>query len=249
MIVRGKEKASREVRIGTAGWNIPAQDAGQFGSGGSHLERYASVLNCVEINTSFHRPHRRATYERWAATVPSDFRFACKVPKSISHAPALDFDRGDVERFFGEIAGLGSKLGILLLQMPPSTVFAKRSARKLISALQKHTTVPVVCEPRHASWFTDQADSWLAGRHVPRVAADPARVPSAAAPGGWTKLAYFRLHGSPRVYYSRYDTAALAAIKARLADYAAVAPVWCIFDNTAAGAAIDNALTLRATAS
>jgi uncharacterized protein YecE (DUF72 family) len=76
--------------VGTAGWTVPKQHLALFsaldeGAKRSHLERYASRLCCAEINSSFHRPHRRATWERWAATTPDDFRFAVKAPKAITH--------------------------------------------------------------------------------------------------------------------------------------------------------------------
>lgn len=78
---------------------------------GSHLERYGAVLNAVEINTSFYRPHRTATYTRWAASVPEDFRFAVKVPKTITHERRLK-DVGELlDRFLSEAGGLGPKLG------------------------------------------------------------------------------------------------------------------------------------------
>ena len=64
----------RMVRIGTAGWVIPRQSAEMAAGEGSHLERYARVMNCVEINSSFHRAHRPATWARWAEAVPEDFR-------------------------------------------------------------------------------------------------------------------------------------------------------------------------------
>ena len=60
----------RDMRIGTAGWSIPKQYAAAFAATGSHLERYAQRFNAVEINTSFYRPHRKTTYERWAARFP-----------------------------------------------------------------------------------------------------------------------------------------------------------------------------------
>lgn len=176
--------------------------------------------------------------------MPADFRFAVKVPQSISHAPELSFDRADVDRFCDEISGLGHKLGVLLLQLPSSTVFARRPAGNLVTTLQRCGKVPVVCEPRHTSWLTRQANDWLAQRGVARVAADPPRGADGDVPGGWTGLAYFRLHGSPKVYYSSYDATALAALEVRLAACAEAAPVWCIFDNTASGAAIADALKL-----
>ena len=75
-----------------------------------------------------------------------------------------------------------------------------------------------------------------------RVAADPAVVPAAAEPGGWDGLVYYRLHGSPKVYYSAYPDEYLEALAKTLTRAAKSAEVWCIFDNTAAFAATANAL-------
>lgn len=60
--------AAQIVRTGTAGWSIPAANREAFPGAGSILERYARKMNWVEINSSFYRPHRRETYERWAAS-------------------------------------------------------------------------------------------------------------------------------------------------------------------------------------
>jgi uncharacterized protein YecE (DUF72 family) len=69
-------------------------------------------------------------------------------------------------------------------------------------------------------------------------------VPAAGEPGGWGGLVYFRLHGSPKVYYSDYPTDHLDALAGKLPAAAKVAEVWCVFDNTAEGAATANALGL-----
>jgi uncharacterized protein YecE (DUF72 family) len=231
--------------IGTAGWTVPSRYAAEVPPGGSQLERYARCLNAVEINSSFHRPHQRKTYERWARSTPADFRFAVKVPKAITHEAKLANSGALLDRFAAEIAGLGAKLDILLVQLPPKFVFDERVTDEFLRDLRKRIDTPVALEPRNASWFTPQVDAWLAARQVARVAADPARLADAEKPGGWTGLAYYRWHGSPRIYFSDYDAAALAALKQRLeAHRAANIPVWCIFDNTASGAALGNALTL-----
>lgn len=82
---------------------------------------------------------------------------------------------------------------------------------------------------------------------VARVAADPACVPAAARPGGWRGLSYYRMHGSPKVYYSSYSEAFIVALAERLQeDLSAGREVWCIFDNTTLGAATRNALDLAA---
>lgn len=232
-------------RIGTAGWSIPSTLREVFPATGSLLERYATRVNCVEINTSFYRPHQKKTYERWARSTPETFRFAVKVPQSVSHAEALKFDQHNLERFVNEVEGLGQKLGVLLVQLPPKLKFEKPRAAHLFDRLHHHFKQPIVCEPRHASWFTAAVDRWLAKRKIARVAADPARAAAnAGEPGGWRGISYLRLHGSPRTYYSTYDAKALIALSVKIRVLASAAPLWCIFDNTAGGAALGNALDL-----
>jgi len=233
--------------IGTAGWSVPSRYADEVPAGGSHLERYARCLNAVEINSSFYRPHQRKTYQRWAASVPAGFRFAVKVPKAMTHQQRLDDCGALLDRFAAEVAGLGDKLGVLLVQLPPKLKFEKRVADRFFRDLRQRSDAPVACEPRHASWFTPEINEWLAERCVARVAADPAPVTGAGEPGGWNGLAYYRWHGSPRIYYSDYDDAALAALGKRLdALRSRNVPTWCILDNTASGAALGNALALAA---
>ncbi|MEY9588325.1 hypothetical protein ABIA06_000616 [Bradyrhizobium yuanmingense] len=187
------------LRIGTAGWNVPSQHADAFKAEGSHLERYASVLNCTEINTSFYRPHRRTTYERWSAAVPAGFRFAVKVPQSISHAPELRFDRADVDRFCEEISGLGQKLGVLLLQLPSSTIFARRGAGKLVIALQKggrcrwfasHGTRAGSPGRPTTGWRNEASRGWPRIHRVPPMALRPAAGP------GWPIFGFTVHRGS-----------------------------------------------------
>jgi uncharacterized protein YecE (DUF72 family) len=233
------------LRIGTAGWSVPSLYLDQVPPGGSHLERYARQLNAVEINSSFYRPHRRSTYQRWAQCVPNDFRFAVKVPKAITHEAGLADCDALLDRFVDEATGLDDKLGVLLVQLPPKSALNKRIADRFFRDLRARIDTNVVLEPRHPSWFAPGVDDWLAQRGIARVAADPARIAGADEPGGWNQIAYYRWHGSPRIYYSDYGAAALAALSRRLEDRACESSTWCIFDNTASGAALGNALTLQ----
>jgi uncharacterized protein YecE (DUF72 family) len=237
-------KAPAAIRVGTASWSIPKEHAAPFPALGSHLERYAAVFNAVEINSSFYRPHRPATYERWADSVPQDFRFAVKVPKAITHERRLK-DAADVlERFLAEVAGLGPKLGPLLVQLPPSLAYETGTSDAFLRGLRSQAAGSIVCEPRHRSWFTPEVDRLFDDLRIARVAADPAPVPGAGEPGGWRGLSYYRLHGSPRIYYSPYSKEALARTAERLArDQAAGTATYCIFDNTAAFAATRDALS------
>jgi uncharacterized protein YecE (DUF72 family) len=235
---------TRPFRIGTAGWNVPSLYLDRVPRGGSHLERYARQLNAVEINSSFYRPHRRATYQRWAQSVPDEFRFSVKMPKAITHEAGLADCGAQLDRFVDEVTGLGEKLGVLLVQLPPKSAFKKRVAHGFFRDLHARIDTDVVLEPRHASWFAPGIDDWLAERGIARAAADPAPAAGADKPGGRKALAYYRWHGSPRIYYSDYDAAALASLQQRLKRGRA-RDVWCIFDNTAAGAALGNALELK----
>jgi uncharacterized protein YecE (DUF72 family) len=236
------------LHIGTAGWAIASRYAAEFALAGTHLQRYASRLSAVEINSSFYRPHRRQTYERWAGCVPENFRFAVKVPREITHECALLECTAPLERFSEEVKGLGARLGVILVQLPPSLAFEPSCAASFFDALrtrfEPHTGI--ACEPRHRSWFTDQADSLLRARKIARVAADPPRASDDGEPGGWRSLAYYRLHGAPQIYYSNYDAEKLSCLgRALAARRLQAAATWCIFDNTAAQAALGNALWVQ----
>ena len=240
------DSTTMPIRLGVAGWNVRPEHASRFAEAGSHLARYATQFNAVEINSCFYRPHRRATYERWAATVPSDFRFAVKLPKVITHANRFVDIVAPLERFLGEIAGLGPKLGPVLVQLPPSFAFDDALARSFLDDLRARFDGEAVLEPRHETWFTPDVEKLLVEYRVARVAADPARVPAAAEPGGYKGVMYLRLHGSPRVYYSAYPSEYLTDV-AKLLEAGASRDIstWCIFDNTALGAATADALTVK----
>jgi uncharacterized protein YecE (DUF72 family) len=235
------------IFLGCAGWSLDRRFAAEFPGDGTHLERYALRLNAVEINSSFYRPHQRKTYARWAESTPADFRFAVKAPKRVTHVCRLVGCEAELARFADEVQGLGDKLGPILVQLPPSLGFDPATAARFFAHLRQLVATPVVCEPRHRAWFTPAAERLLEEWNIARVAADPALVPAAANPGGWPGLRYFRLHGSPHIYYSSYDEAFRTALAARLtALNSADSNIWCIFDNTAQGAAIENGLDVDA---
>jgi len=231
--------------IGTAGWSIPRGFAAQCGGAGTHLERYARRFRGAEINSSFYRPHAAATYTKWASCVPPGFQFAVKLPRIITHELALRRARAPLDRFLDESAGLQEKRGPLLVQLPGSHAFDARVVGRFLDLLRSLHDGAVVCEPRHASWLAAGAEALLARYRVARVAADPARAPGFERAGGWPGLVYYRLHGSPRTYWSRYEVAFIDALAASLRALPPSVDAWCIFDNTASGAAIENAQELQ----
>lgn len=234
------------IRIGCAGWSIASRHSALFGDGDSQLARYATRFDAVEINSSFHRPHQAKTYERWASSVPRGFRFSVKLPRTITHDARLR-GAGDLLSAFAEqVAGLGSRLGGVLVQLPPSLVFDARTANAFFAALRRRLDAAVACEPRHASWFEPRVDALWTRYGIARVAADPPRPPESEQPGGAGRWQYWRWHGSPRIYYSAYGESRLAPLAATLVATARRRqPAWCIFDNTVHAHAVEDALILQ----
>lgn len=233
------------VLVGCAGWSLPSNVAGLFPTEGSHLERYARVFSCAEINSSFYRSHQPGTYARWADSVPDGFRFSVKAPRAMTHEQHLKDCRALLDVFLEETAPLGKKLGAILVQLPPSLALDVRTATRFFSLLRDRTPVQVVCEPRHPSWFTLRAESILKKVGVACVRAHPVATRDMETFPEASGADYIRLHGAPDMYYSAYDDTFLDAVatQIRLARDRG-RQVWCIFDNTARGAAVPNALSL-----
>lgn len=238
--------------IGTAGWSLPSAVADSFPGDGAQLERYARVLPCTEINSTFSRTHRPETFTRWAEETPPGFRFSVKLPRAFTHDARLKVPRAEVQAFVESLVGLGDRLAVLLVQLPPSLALEVRQARTFFRSLRASFAGAIVCEPRHRSWFGEDAGPLLVDERIGRVAADPPQPEGAGRPGGWLgehgdgrgAVVYYRWHGSPRVYWSAYGDDWLAARLQDLAQWPSGTEAWCIFDNTASGAAADDALRM-----
>lgn len=223
--------------IATSGWSIPRTVAHLFPEKGSGLSRYAAVFNGVEINSTFYRHHRMTTFERWANSVPDEFRFAVKLPREITHEHRLHAVGQIFKTFVEELAALNGKLGPLLCQLPSTLEFDGNEATAAFEAMREVFPGMLVVEPRHTSWATPPAEEVLTRYAVDRVLADPAPVWPASDFSEPPR--YVRLHGAPRMYYSDYSAEEIRSFEKRLS-----AGSWCVFDNTASGAAIQNALAM-----
>ncbi|MBA1431774.1 DUF72 domain-containing protein [Pseudomonas fluorescens] len=231
---------SAPLYVGCAGWSLPREHWPAFVEQGTHLQRYASRFNAVEINSSFYRPHLPKTYERWRESVPAGFRFSVKMPKRITHELRLQECETALDEFLAQCLQLDDKLGCLLVQLPPSLSYEPLIARAFFEALRQRFAGTVVLEPRHASWLA--AGSLLQAFEIGWVTADPAVI----APGdAWHGVRYWRLHGSPRIYHSAYGHERVQAYARLLGQSIEEGiPTWCIFDNTASGHAVADALDL-----
>jgi uncharacterized protein YecE (DUF72 family) len=223
--------------IATAAWSIPKAAASNFPSEGSGLQRYASVFRGVEINSTFYRRHRQSTFERWAVSVPDAFRFALKIPKEVSHTQAMKEIGEPFETFLEDIAPLGPKRGPLLCQLPPSLAFDADRFEAAFKTMRNADSGTIVIEARHKSWASGEAVDLLKKYAIDRVLADPVLV--WAVEDFAEPPFYIRLHGKPRIYYSSYTDEELQSYSKLVAPSG-----WCVLDNTASGAAIENALSM-----
>jgi len=239
-------KTNPGVRIGLAGWSeavsrhrasFPAPLPGDR----SALAKYATAFDFVEINASFYRQFRPETYAKWADDVPDGFRFAVKMHRLITHYTRLK-NAALLEPFFESVAGLGDKLAVVLVQLPPSLPFDFSVATAFFDALRARYAGAVVCEPRHDSWTAPDALALLAAHRVGLVQIE---IPPPERERGHNGVPlYIRLHGAPRRYYSDYSDAQLD----QLAEFLRLNPQrrrFVVFDNTASNAGVRNALHLR----
>jgi uncharacterized protein YecE (DUF72 family) len=245
---RARSSDASVVRVGLAGWSEAASRHGKLlpavEEGATGLERYANAFNFVEINSSFYRQVRPETCAKWAGEVSADFSFAVKMHRLITHYTRLK-NVGLLDDFFGSVAGLGEKLAVVLVQLPPTLVFDAEVANRFWSALRRIYRGCAVCEPRHASWQEAGAQKLLAQHgigpvltEIPAADEDPLRGAKKEIP------LYVRLHGAPRKYYSSYSAQDLGRLAGLLAENGGRRR-FVVFDNTASSAGVRNALELQ----
>ena len=248
MVNEMKKSIRNKNYIGTAGWVLPSAVAARFPGEGSHLERYAQVFNCVEINSSFYKDPKPETYAKWAAATPDDFLFSVKLNKYFLQEQRLKETGDKLQQTLDGILELQGKLGALLVQLPPSLAFEEKIAAKFMQQIRKHYAGPVVWEPRHKSWGLPLAIKTLHHFKMNKVLADPEPCPtSKELRPAVENIRYLRLHGTPIRYRSSYTEVALQRIDQRIFKHplSPAQATWVIFDNTAHAYATENALRLQ----
>jgi uncharacterized protein YecE (DUF72 family) len=205
------------VWIGTSGWQY-RDWRGRFYPPDmplrAWLESYASRFATVESNNAFYRLPERHTFSDWADRTPDDFVIAVKVSRYLTHILRLREPHEPVERFLDRAAGLGQKLGPVLLQLPPQL---RVDAARLDATLREFPTGSrVAVEFRHSSWYSDEIRALLEEHRAALCLADRRGVLTPLwRTADWT---YLRLHegrARPRPSYGR---AALRAWAQRLAE-------------------------------
>jgi uncharacterized protein YecE (DUF72 family) len=190
------------IRAGTSGWSYK-EWKGHFYpeklAAKDMLRFYASHFPTVEVNNTFYKMPKQDTLESWAAEVPDDFTFVLKASKRITHDRRLKDVGESVEYLLRNAATLGSKLGPLLVQLPPNAKKDVPRLREFLSLLP--TGKLAALEFRHESWFDDEVYAALSERGSALCMADTGEEGDApfTATADW---GYLRLR---RVAYEEGD--------------------------------------------
>jgi len=239
-----------ELRIGTSGYVYPHWK-GRFYPRElpqrDWLGYYAQHFDTVELNNPFYRQPERATFEKWRAAVPDDFRFAVKLNRFITHIKRLNVGADSIERSYGTMAGLGPKLAVVLAQLPPKWKFAPDRLEAYVTQVAPRRRRHAI-EPRDASWLTPDALAVLRELRVALCLIDTPKWPSVdAVTAGFV---YIRFHGPERLYASNYTDDMLRAWADRIRGWRAQGlDVYGYFNNDLPDYAPRNAARLRELAS
>ncbi|HWH00910.1 MAG TPA: DUF72 domain-containing protein [Pilimelia sp.] len=237
------------IFVGTSGWQYRDWRGGFYPSGlpqRAWLEHYAARFATVEVNNAFYRLPERDTFAAWRRRTPDDFVIGVKVSRYLTHIRRLRDPAEPVARFLDRAAGLGDKLGPVLLQLPP-TLRADPDA--LADTLGRFPAgVRVAVEPRHPSWWTAAVRAVLERHGAALCWADRRGRPVTPL---WrtADFGYLRLHEGAAAPWPRYGRAALRSWLARLATaYGPGEPAYVFFNNDPGGAAIVDAAAFAAAA-
>lgn len=235
------------IRIGTSGWSYDHWSDVLYPAGtppAKRLALYVAEFDTVELNASFYRWPKDATFEGWRRRVPPDFTMTVKAHRGLTHFRRLSSPEPWMERFTRCWAALGDRSGVLLVQLHPEQQRDDARLKHFLKLMPDQVRVAV--ELRHPSW-DDPAVYELLHRHraayVVMSGAGLACIPRAT-----TDIAYVRMHGpdSEQLYVGSYDDAELKRWAERIAEWDAEhRDVYVYFNNDGAGYAVQNARTLK----
>lgn len=232
----------QRVFVGTSGWTYdhwrgPFYPDGLVKAG--WLKHYARTFSTVEVNATFYRSMRPSTYETWRAATPEGFIWSVKANRFVTHVRRLRDPGEPLALFLDSLEPLGDKLGPILFQLPTSLAFDAdlvRSFRRLLPPGRRYAI-----EARHGSWTSDAALSCLKDGGIAWCISDTAgRYPYLETVT--SDFIYVRLHGSKRLYASRYSEEELSAWAGRIRSWEM--DVYIYFNNDFMGYAPMNAIRL-----
>lgn len=232
----------KEILIGCSGYYYSSWK-GKFYPGklpsSKWLEYYSSIFNTVELNSTFYRLPRLSTLQKYAAATPDNFKFSVKASRYITHILRLKESRTIINDFTILMEeGLSDKLHRILFQLPPSFKYTPENMEAILNNIPPSEMN--VIELRHISWWNDEVLSIFKKHGYTFCSVDYPGLPDTMI--ATSKIFYLRLHGTPELFKSSYETE-------KLKTYYANFPKGCksysiYFNNTYYEAGYKNALEL-----
>lgn len=192
------------------------------------FDYYTQHFSTLELNVTFYRFPQLSFLQNWYNKAPAEFRFAVKAPRAITHYKKFNDTTDLINSFYDTINnGLQEKLGPVLFQTPPSYNYTEEKLEKIISSLDP--SFKNVFEPRHVSWWNDDVYKTLADHKIAFCSMSHPTLPDDVIEN--TDLVYYRFHGVPDLYRSRYSIAFLQEVVNKIQACKSVKEAWCYFNN------------------
>jgi uncharacterized protein YecE (DUF72 family) len=238
------------IHIGTSGWSYKHWKERFYTAGvkpADYLRFYSQQFDCTEITASFYRMPTPETVEKWAATVPDDFRFCPKLSRYLTHIKRLREPEEPMERFFTAFSSMSKKLGPVLAQLPPNMKYDPERADHFFTLLStRYSAHTFVLEVRHTSWLENDALDAMA-RHGIGLVVSQSGVGFPYSEMVTAQIVYLRFHGPAELYASPYSEEMLREYAQRILCWREEGhSVWAFFNNDIHGYAVQDARRLRA---
>ena len=206
------------------------------------LSYYAKFFNTVELNVSFYRLPSENAFKKWYDNTPSDFKFALKGSRYITHTKKLFSSENSLKLFFERAKILGEKLSAVLWQFPQNFESNPERLKDFLKILQKYKCRHAF-EFRHESWVSDEIYDILRKYNAALVITDSPIFPKVEA--RTADFSYIRFHGGKELYLSEYSQKELDVWAEKISKWRERGDVYAYFNNDANAYAVKNALELK----
>jgi len=234
---------NQKIFIGTSGWQYGHWRGVFYPQDLKYSEWfgfYCKYFSTVEINVTFYRDVRPSTFQKWYSITPDEFLFSVKTSRQITHFKKLKATQELVDNFLNRVAFLKEKLGVILIQLPPSLKFDESVIKDFFSILDKDYRYTI--EVRNKTFIDDVFFNILKENNIAFCISDSAgRYPFYETITA--DFVYIRLHGSQRLYASEYTEEELKQWCQKIKSWNKITYVY--FDNDYMGYAVKNALQLK----
>ncbi|MCX7771164.1 MAG: DUF72 domain-containing protein [Proteobacteria bacterium] len=234
---------SNKFHIGTSGWQYWHWKGIFYPenlSSSKFFDFYTKFFDTTEINATFYRDVRDSTFVKWFIGSPEKFIYSVKLNRTITHYKRLKVDNTTIENYLKKISLLKEKLGVILIQLPPSLKYDRGVVEDFISVLDKNFRYTI--EVRNRSFISDNFFEILSKNNIAFCIADSAgRYPYYEAITA--DFIYLRLHGHESLYASKYTEEQLKGYAEKISKWDKETFVY--FDNDFSGYAVTNALFLK----